>query len=355
MTEEERIVGRRIVSAHPRGESEDRETGAAHGELPEGPTEGFELVGPKHRLFAMSALARARSGASDDTKAVMDQIRSRGSWRALVPVPENYAEACADLARVFPNFLEFINDHLVPQLALSRLSAQRQFGLSPLLLIGPPGIGKTSFCQALATALSLPFHRINLESAQAGFEITGVARGWNSAGPGRLMRWLAADIPVNGLFVMEELEKAAGDPRYDPRAPLLQLLEETTVRTFCDLSMPEVQFDVSPVSFIFTANTLEGLSAPLLDRLTVLEIPPMTLAQARETAQRQYMRLLEKFDFPEVPPLLTDKALDILSLESPRRQRQLLRLALGRAIATRSSVLSIRPTQSARSRRLGFI
>ncbi|WP_171015963.1 AAA family ATPase [Ramlibacter sp. 2FC] len=350
MTDEERIV-----SPHPRGESEDHETGSDHGELPEEANDECEHVGPKHRLFDMSALVRARSSASDDTRAVIDQIRSRGSMRALAQVPEGYAEACADLASAFPNFLEFINDHLVPQLALSRLSAQRQFGLTPLLLLGPPGIGKTSFCQALGVALSLPFHRINLESAQAGFEITGVARGWNSAGPGRLMRWLAADISVNGLFVMEELDKAGGDPRYDPKAPLLQLLEEITVRTFCDLSMPEVEFDVSPVSFVFTANTLEGLSAPLLDRLTVFEIPAMTSDQAREVARRQYASLLENFTLPGEPPTLTEEALDSLCVESPRRQRKLLQLALARAIARSSSSLSIRSTQTMSRRRLGFI
>lgn len=332
-----------------------REANAPSADPPTEVASEREPVGPKHRLFDMSAMVRARSSASDDTKAVMDLIRVRGSCRSLVPVPENYAETCADLARVFPNFLEFINDHLLPQLALSRLSEQRWFGLTPLLFVGPPGIGKTTFCETLAGAVGVPFQRINLEAAQASFEITGVARGWGSAGPGRLLRWLAKDIPVNGILVMEELEKAGGDARYDPKAPLLQLLEETTVKAFCDQSMPEVEFDLSPVSFIFTANSLEGLSAPLLDRMTVIEIPAMTPAQAREAARRQYTRLLEGFQLPVAPPLLSEDALDILCLESPRRQRQLLRLALGRAIASGSPEISIAPGRPVHRPRIGFI
>lgn len=328
---------------------------AAADERERAPSDTCGPVALKHKLFEMGALARARISATDDTKAVMDQIRTRGSWRELVQVHENYADAALELARVFPNFSEFINDHLVPQLALSQLSEQRWFGLTPTLLVGPPGIGKTTFSENLSSSLGVPFQRVNLEAAQAGFEITGVARGWTSAGPGRLLRWLAGNIPVNGIFVMEELDKAGGDARYDPKAPLLQLLEDTTVKTFCDQSMPEVEFDLSPISFMFTANTLEGLSAPLLDRMTVVEIPSMSADQAREAAQRQYVLLLKKFNLVETPPALTEAALESLCLESPRRQRQLLRLALGRAIAEGSSTLSIRPAQAMSRRRLGFI
>lgn len=349
MTEEERIA--KLLS---RGDYEDREADVERAG-PEERSADSEPLGQKHKLFDMGAMARARISATDDTKGVMDQIRSRGSWRELVQVPENYAETSAELSRVFPNFLEFIEDHLVPQLALSRLSAQRRFGLTPTLLVGPPGIGKTTFSEHLSSSLGLPFQRVNLEAAQASFEITGVARGWNSAGPGRLLRWLAGKIPVNGIFVMEELDKAGGDARYDPKAPLLQLLEDATVKSFCDQSMPEVEFDLSPLTFIFTANTLDGLSAPLLDRMTVVEIPAMTPDQAREAARRQYVRLLEKFDLAEMPPALSEDALNSLSLESPRRQRQLLRLALGRAIAQGASTLSIRPAQAISRRRLGFI
>jgi ATP-dependent Lon protease len=354
MTEEVKTVGSRIDVGDSCGEEGPPEIIDDHCE---DSVEAIdrEVNGPKHRLFDMGVLLRARGSASDDTKAVMGQIRSRGAWRTLVQVPDDYVEACERLSRVFPNFRELVDDHLVPQLALSRMSSQRRFGLTPILLLGPPGIGKSSFCGDLATAFALPVQRINLESAQAGFEITGVARGWSSAGPGRLLRWLAGDIPVNGLFVLEELDKAGGDPRYDPKAPLLQLLEETTARAFCDQSMPEVDFDVTPVSFIFTANSLEGMSAPLLDRMTVLEVPAMTPDQAREAARRQYARLLEQFEFSDPPPVLADEALDVLSLESPRRQRQLLRLALGRAVAEGASALSIRSAQRVHGRRLGFI
>lgn len=310
---------------------------------------------PPHKLFDMAVLARASKAATDDTKGVLQQLGVLGSWRELAEVPDDYERVCTSLTSTFPNFREFIGEHLRSQLALSRLSERRAFSLTPVLLVGAPGIGKTTFCEAMASALSLPFRRINLESTQAGFEIAGVARGWSTAGPGRLVRWLATKIPVNGVFVMEELDKAGGDSRYDAKAPLLQLLEDTTARTFSDQSMPEVEFDVTPVNFVFTANSLEGLSAPLLDRMTIVEIPEMTPDQAREAARRQYARLLDEQNLLVAPPKLTEEALDKLSVESPRRQRQMLRLALGVAVAQGASSLSILQTRPESTRRMGFI
>lgn len=310
---------------------------------------------PLHKLFDRGVLERAKKAASDDTKAVLEQLASLKAWRELAEIPDDYERVCSDLEDNFPNFGGFIHEHLGPQLALASLSEKRAFKLSPVLFVGPPGIGKTTFCEAFSKALSLPFDRINLESAQAGFEVTGVARGWTNAGPGRLMRWLATPIPVNGVFVMEELDKARGDGRFDVKASLLQILEDRTARAFGDQSMPEVKFDVSPVNFVFTANSLEGLSKPLLDRMTVVEIPAMTVDQARDVARRQYALLLDELKLPIDPPDLTEEALDTLSGESPRRQSQMLRYSLGRAVYERKSILSVTPTRPEAGRRIGFI
>lgn len=313
-----------------------------------------EDEGPlRHRLFDLQQLERLSISSADDTKAVLSRLRKQGEWRELQLVPENYLEICEGLSSTYPNFHDLIEGHLIPQLALCRASTSASIKLSPLLVVGTPGIGKTTFCEALADAFGLPFHRVNLETAQAAFEITGVARGWSSAGPGRIMRWLAQSIPVNGIFVMEELEKTCGDERYDPKSALLQLLEESTAKKFADQSVPELYFDLRPINFLFTANSTRGLSDPLLDRLSVIEIPPLTRDQAKQAACRQYQRILDELGLTSSAPALRDDALDLLSLESPRKQKLLIRLALGRALAYGSPFLSIKSAAVSRSP-LGF-
>lgn len=354
--------GLRWVGTRKRGEvsgeaAQDEATagsGQSHADEREPRETGDEAsAGLKHKLFELEALNRARTSATEDTKAVIEQARRTGPWRELVRVPDNYAAVCSQLKQEFPNFEHFIDEYALPELGLSRVSRQQSIRIAPVLLLGPPGIGKTTFAETLAKAMHLPFYRINLEAAQAAFEITGVARGWTSSGPGALVRWLVGNIPANGIFVMEELDKAGGDDRFDTKAPLLQLLEATTVKAFCDQSMPEVPFDLSPLNFVFTANTLDGLSAPLLDRMTIVDVPALTEKQAREVARAQYARLLADFELPGTPPALTEAALDRLCIASPRQQRKLLRLALGRAIAQNSETLWILDTRP-RTRRPGF-
>jgi ATP-dependent Lon protease len=310
---------------------------------------------PSHRLFSPVQLAQCLKGLNDETKAVLTAMQSRGAIRRLTLVPDQYRRLCDDLAEEFPNFGEYIKEYLLPFLALGHVR-QGALHFPATVLVGPPGVGKTLFVSVLAERLGLAFDRINLETSQASFELVGTSRGWASSQPGRLLRWLGTGCYApNGIFVMEELDKAGGgDPRYAPINALIQLFEPSTAKSFADQSVPELKVDVSPVNFVCTANSLDGISEPVLSRLLVIEVPPLTPEQAKRVAMRQYERILRDLDLPVAAPELTDAGLEALSAESPRRQRLLLQLAIGRAIAERARELHVQRQTPRQSRGIGF-
>ena len=310
---------------------------------------------PSHRLFSPVQLAQCLKGLNDETKAVLTSMQSRGAIRKLTLVPDHFRELCGELAEEFPNFQGYINEYLLPFLALGHVRGGA-WHVPPTVLVGPPGVGKTLFVSELASRFGLSFDRLNLETSQASFELVGTSRGWASSQPGRLLRWLGtACYAPNGIFVLEELDKAGGgDPRYAPMNALIQLFEPTTARSFGDQSVPELKLDVSPVNFVCTANSLDGISDPVLSRLLVIHVPTLTPDQAKRVAMKQYERILRDLALPVEPPELTDAGLEALSAESPRRQRLLLQLAIGRAIAERARELHVQRQTLRQSRGIGF-
>lgn len=311
--------------------------------------------GASHRLFSPIQLAQSLKGSNEETRAVLTAMQSRGALRKLAPVPDHYREICDSLVEEFPNFEDYIKGYLKPFLALGNVR-KGPWNIPPTVLLGPPGVGKTLFVSVLADRFSLPFDRINLETSQASFELVGTSRGWGNSQPGRLLRWLGTGCSApNGIFVMEELDKAGGgDPRYAPINALIQLFEPSTAKSFADQSIPELKIDVSPVNFVCTANSLEGIPEPILSRLLVVEVPSLTPEQAKRVAVKQYERIVRELALPVAAPELTDEGLEALSAESPRRQRLLLHLAIGRAIAESARELHVRRQAPRSSRGIGF-
>ena len=314
--------------------------------------------GVVHTLFDRNALARARLRASDESKAAIDRMRVTGSQRRLVLVPDDFRERCKSLAEDFPNFSGYIESSLLSSLALAHARAnpaERYIAFLPTVFLGPPGVGKTLFANAVAEKFGLDFDRHNLEASQASFELVGTSRGWSNSQPGKLFNWLADCGSGNGLFVCEELDKASSDSRYPILNTLIQLLEPTTSAAFTDMSLPDVKLDVSRLNWLFTANSLDGVSGPILSRLEVVEIPSLTAEQARRVAVKQYEGLLKTLNLSgDVPtPELTEHGLAVLERESPRRQRFLLMAAIGRAVAERAQELHFERQRDSKPR-IGF-
>lgn len=297
-----------------------------------------------HQLFDAKNLTSMNCGLNEETRSQLLKLDESGPLRKLMIVRNDYLAKCRELEVRFPNFSGYINDFLLPSLALSHVR-NASLQLPPTVFVGSPGVGKTLFLSALAEAFHLDFERVNLETSQASMELVGTARGWSNAQPGMLFRWLARSDFANGMFAMEELDKADDkDSKYPVVNSLLQLLEPTTAKSFGDLSLPELKLDLSKVNFVFTANTLAGIPAPVLSRVVVFEVPDLTPRQAKDIAIRQYEEMLKDLKLPVGAPILTQEGLTLLASESPRRQRLLLQLAIGSAVYKEAKELVIKKT-----------
>ena len=160
-----------------------------------------------HQLFDAKSLSNLNLGLNEETRSQLLRLDESGPLRRLMIVPDDYLARCRDLETRFPNFSGYINDFLLPSLALSHIR-KASFQLPPTVFVGSPGVGKTLFVSALAEAFYLDFERVNLETSQASLELVGTARGWSNAQPGLLLRWMIRSEFANGICVLEELDKA---------------------------------------------------------------------------------------------------------------------------------------------------
>jgi ATP-dependent Lon protease len=194
-----------------------------------------------------------------------------------------------------------------------------QISQGPILCFaGPPGTGKTSIGESVATALGREFVRLSMAGLRDEAEIRGHRRTYVGAMPGRIMSEIKRIDVTNPCFMLDEIDKIGQDFRGDPASVLLEVLDPEQNKNFIDHYL-DIPFDLSGVLFIATANDISKLPGPLLDRLEVIEFSSYSF-QEKQTIARKYLlpKQLSGHGLTEINPQFSDAALEKLIIEYTR-------------------------------------
>ena len=254
-----------------------------------------------------------------------------------------------------PNFNEVLDD-VRRQLALCTGSGDA-LEIAPMLLLGPPGIGKTHFAREIAQLLGTGLGFISMSSLTAGWVLSGASSQWKGARPGKVFETLVDGAYANPVMVVDEIDKTRAEHAYDPLGALYSLLEHDTAGAFTD-EFAEVAIDASQVIWVATANDERSIPEPILNRMQVFEVQAPDAAAARAIALRLYQQLRAGHDwgqrFDEAP---SEGVLDRLSGLAPREMRRAWMTGFGNARLAEHGRIELvdLPGGNARRTPIGFL
>ncbi|MDQ7743415.1 AAA family ATPase [Hydrogenophaga pseudoflava] len=286
----------------------------------------------------------------------------RNTWqRMLERGPQRFAVKpsgvpdMAPLYELLPNFTEVLDD-VKRHVALSQ-DSHDSLEVTPILLLGPPGVGKTHFAKQIADLLGTGMSLVPMSSMTAGWLLSGSSSQWKGAKPGKVFEALVDGQYANPVIVVDEIDKAAADAQYDPLGALYGLLEHDTAQNFVD-EFAEVPIDASQVIWITTANDERSIPDPILNRMNVFEIQPPSPEAARRIAAHLYDSIRGEHDWGKrFDPEPADDVLDLLATLAPREMRRALVTAFGNArLADRFTVEAADlPKAGSGKARIGFL
>lgn len=307
------------------------------------------------QIYRVEDVSRAQEESATSRNEALasfyERMKALGGTRFVVK--PSRSDTVDSLFERCPNFDEVIED-VRKSLALA-VSGNEPVSFTPILLLGEPGIGKTHFARALADRLGTGFHFVSMSSLTAGWVLSGASAQWNHSKPGKVAQALVGGEMANPLIVLDEVDKAGGDARYDPMGALYELFEHDTARRFRD-EYVDVDIDASHILWVTTANDERNIPEPILNRMNVYTIPRPNADESYAIASRLYRDIVGEHDwgFADEPP---PDVIERLAGMPPREQRRALLAAFGNAkLAGRDSVEveDVDSFRAGRKRKIGF-
>ncbi len=265
----------------------------------------------------------------------LDKLSRMNAMAAEYPITFNYVELLLDLPWsdfTSDNFdlrkakkildrdhygLEKVKERIIEYLAVLKLKQDMK---GPILcLYGPPGVGKTSLGKSIAKALGRKYCRMSLGGVSDEAEIRGHRKTYVGAMPGKIIQNIKKVQKANPVFILDEIDKVKSDFRGDPSSALLEVLDPEQNSSFMDNYL-EVEYDLSNVLFVATANSLDTIPAPLRDRMEIIEITGYTLEEKVQIAKRHLIPKQRREHGLKAPDISFDKKAVTKIIESYTRE-----------------------------------
>jgi ATP-dependent Lon protease len=299
-------------------------------ELGEGDPEAAEMNELRTRFESMELPEEVRKAVDRElgrlerlptAAAEYGVIRTYLDWLASLPwdktTVDNLDLANAKQVLDEDHFdLEKVKERILEHLAVSKLKNETS---GPILcFVGPPGVGKTSLGQSIARALGRKFARLSVGGVRDEAEIRGHRRTYIGAMPGTIIRHLRDAESMNPVLLIDEIDKMGADFRGDPASAMLEVLDPEQNRNFRDHYL-DLAFDLSKVLFICTANTLDTIPTPLLDRMDVIPLSGYTEDEKFGIAKRYLVpKQLDAHGLDPQQVAISDRALRLIIREYTR-------------------------------------